>query len=360
MYIKPRRKKLIINLVINLLLLFIVVLILFGISELFLRGIQGSERIENTHGEIIFASDEILGHVMKPNFNARFKKYDFNTEFSTNSQGFRDTEFTDSQNLDANQSIIFMLGDSFTAGTGVEENQTHSSLLQETLLPTYTVYNLGVSGYSQRQQAIQLERYLPQYNPEIVILNFYIGNDLTDNCAPLNIIGREKSVSEKTKEFFKKSHVITTIYRKTIAINNQPRDLEYYLDSKAIQECYDITEQHLKKIKTLAQNSNTKLLLVLIPREAQTEEEEKLQLLEHYSKFSLYSENSDEFNLYTINKKLEDLCTQLEIDCLDLTQSFIDNQAADLYVADGHWNAQGHKLAAQEIIKHLENNNFLI
>ena len=348
MYIKPKNK----ILIINLSLFLVVMLILFSAFEITLRVIQGSERIENSQGELIFEGHPELGHKMKPNFEARFRKLDFNTEFSTNSQGFRDDEFSIQD-----EKIIFMLGDSFTAGQGVEENQTHSSLLEENL-NQYKVYNLGVFGYSQRQQVIQLKQYLPIYNPEIVIINLYIGNDLIDNCGELPTIKKETTTYEKIKNFIKKSQAITFIYKKAVTPLTKTKNFYFHIDSPDIQECYNITKEHLKEIKNLSEQHDAELLITLIARQAQTVKEKEKVLIDWYDNFEEFSLES--FDLYIVNKRMLEICKDLEIDCLDLTQSFKKQDGKiNLYVADGHWNSKGHELAANELSEYLINSLFL-
>lgn len=80
----------------------------------------------------------------------------------------------DPWNKSSEEVRIVVLGDSFTFGYGVEENETFPAILQESLRralsENLTVINLGVRGYGT-QQEYELYRYVGvEYNPDIVIL----------------------------------------------------------------------------------------------------------------------------------------------------------------------------------------------
>ncbi len=340
------------NIIINIILLLAVTIILFIFLEIIFRAILGPGRIQNSKGETPYINDPELGFKLKPYYSGNFKEPDFNTEFKTNAQGFRN-------NFDFEKSdkkIIFMLGDSFIAGSGVEVEET-SSLYLKNILADYKVYNLGVPGYSQRQHIIQLEKFIPIYNPEIIILNFYTGNDLTDNCDSLPSIKSPEKLLEKIRMSIRKSQFITFIYRKLVVPFKYPKNLDYYIDSPKIQECYDITKQHLIKIKNLTSKYNTKLIMTLIPREPQTVKEKEEELIDWYDNFPEF--NPKKFDLNLINKKMSNICKEIGLDCLDFSLRFKEDSSRDLYLNDGHWNKSGHKLAAETIAKYLKDGGYL-
>jgi lysophospholipase L1-like esterase len=76
-----------------------------------------------------------------------------------------------------------VLGDSFTVGYEVSQEQTFAAVLEDRLrtqgLPV-EVLNAGVSGFGNAEAAVYLERELLRYEPDVVILAFF-GNDLFDN-----------------------------------------------------------------------------------------------------------------------------------------------------------------------------------
>jgi hypothetical protein len=74
---------------------------------------------------------------------------------------------------------IVTLGDSFTFGEEVGDDETWSRQLEE-LLPGSEVLNLGVHGYAHDQMLLYLQEEGVRYHPDLVILGF-IGDDMERN-----------------------------------------------------------------------------------------------------------------------------------------------------------------------------------
>jgi hypothetical protein len=81
---------------------------------------------------------------------------------------------------------VLLLGDSLTFGTGVEDGETFTARLRERA-PRFQPLNLGVSGYGTDQELLLLEREGLALEPEVVVLNVCVGNDIFDNASPVYI-----------------------------------------------------------------------------------------------------------------------------------------------------------------------------
>ncbi len=143
------------------------VLVLFGEQPKFPRHVVGTD----------------FGvRVNQPDTTYRHKSADGTWWFTINSRGLRsDTEF--SYEKPAGVFRVVSLGDSFTTGYEVDEDEIFSSVLGRRLREAghrVEVLNAGVSGYSNAEALVYLERELLKYDPDLVILSFY-GNDLVDN-----------------------------------------------------------------------------------------------------------------------------------------------------------------------------------
>lgn len=90
-----------------------------------------------------------------------------------NEQGFRSIAFKPVQ-TDATK--ILLLGDSFTWGHSTT-NKTNS-FADELLAKGYAVYNSGITATDPAQYLAVAKQYIPILKPEVVIMNFYMGNDL--------------------------------------------------------------------------------------------------------------------------------------------------------------------------------------
>lgn len=120
--------------------------------------------------------------INEPNARYRHKSADVNVRFRINSRGLRaDQEY--SYDKPPGVRRIVSLGDSFTIGYEVEVEETFSAVLEAHLRADgrrVEVLNAGVSGYSNAEACLYLERELFRYDPDVVLLSFY-GNDLVDN-----------------------------------------------------------------------------------------------------------------------------------------------------------------------------------
>lgn len=80
---------------------------------------------------------------------------------------------------------IACMGDSFTHNTAWTQ-QLIEELNRRGIAATG--WEVGVSGYGQVQQAMKLERVLPELAPDITVLLFYGWNDPRDNCPTPGIV----------------------------------------------------------------------------------------------------------------------------------------------------------------------------
>jgi lysophospholipase L1-like esterase len=101
----------------------------------------------------------------------------------TNSFGMRDDEPRDR----AVRRIV-ALGDSFTFGFGVRGEDTYPNVLERLLEGApgvFEVLNLGVGGYSTRDEAIVFEHKALQWNPELAIVGYVLNDPEIDPDQPL-------------------------------------------------------------------------------------------------------------------------------------------------------------------------------
>jgi len=95
---------------------------------------------------------------------------------TTNERGIRSRErFT----VDASKPRILILGDSFTFGNGLSDDETWPAQLQS-LLPRHQVFNLGVDGYGMDQMLITLKETIEEVRPAFVLCAF-VDDDIARN-----------------------------------------------------------------------------------------------------------------------------------------------------------------------------------
>lgn len=116
------------------------------------------------------------------NANYWHKSFDGRWKFYMNRQGFRNL-VDYSYPKPGNTLRILVLGDSFTVGYEVAQEETYSAVLERELREkgySVEVINTGVSGFSNAEELVFLEQEGIRYHPDIVVLGFY-ANDLDDN-----------------------------------------------------------------------------------------------------------------------------------------------------------------------------------
>src|SRR5262245_5198753 len=97
----------------------------------------------------------------------------------TNSLGFRDRERTLTRSSSAPRLIA--LGDSFTWGAGVNYDQVFLTLVErgfQDSVPGTEIINLGQVGYQPEEYLSLLKSHGLAYQPDMVLVNFFVGNDL--------------------------------------------------------------------------------------------------------------------------------------------------------------------------------------
>lgn len=132
--------------------------------------------------------DDYRHHRLVPNSRAEFRQQDFAYVQRVNNLGLRGVDTT--LEKPAGTYRIVMLGDSFTMGKGVKDDETFSVVLQQSLRQRLAqcngreveVLNAGVDSYAPVLSFIQLRRDLTPLRPDLVILNLDV-SDLTQEAA---------------------------------------------------------------------------------------------------------------------------------------------------------------------------------
>jgi len=143
----------------NLILVFFSLTISIVMFEIFLR-------VLGINYSIYLKPDLYLGHSLRSN-TSTINNDEHRAFISINSFGYRDKEWT------GNEKIAF-IGDSFTEARQVEAEERFTEL------PCGTM-NFGVSGFGTAQEYIVLQRDVLWWEPEVVVLVFFPGNDFINN-----------------------------------------------------------------------------------------------------------------------------------------------------------------------------------
>jgi lysophospholipase L1-like esterase len=129
----------------------------------------------------LYRLDDRLGWVHAPGVDRTVAVEGGGTaRFRTDARGLRATPHADERAADRRR--VLFVGDSFTEGSQVEEDELFSRRL-ERQLPGVECWNAGVGGYSTLQSLLALPDQLEAWRPDVVVLTVY-DNDLQDNLMP--------------------------------------------------------------------------------------------------------------------------------------------------------------------------------
>jgi lysophospholipase L1-like esterase len=143
----------------------------FGLRY-YTRYVQSQEQM--TPGMLVY--DPQLGWRMAANWQGRHVHFDFDVRYSTNDRGLRGANWP----RPTGSERIAVLGDSFTFGLGVNDDETFVQLLNAGGSGA-TYLNVGIAGYSTDQQLLYLRDRLATWQVDQLVLVVYLANDLLDN-----------------------------------------------------------------------------------------------------------------------------------------------------------------------------------
>ncbi len=332
-----------------------------------LRGILGYHGfVEPTAA---FEYDPEIGWRFHPGAHAVHSDLDFRVAYGINQAGLRDREY--SVLKPANTYRILVLGDSFTEGYGVEADETFSKQLEQ-LLPakvgvSVEVINAGMRGTSTDQQLLYLTNQGMKFHPDLVLLAFVRGDE---NNTP---IAGNMGAKRYFKPFFQLQgdrlelsgvpvpppDVSTITNDRFEPWKSKLRPLAVYRWTQAALLGSNLRARLVawgvvkaKQVETSRETADDELAFG--PEAWQVEEkllsQIKSQAEEHGAHFALFLAAGKQ--LY--EKRLGDISRQLNIPFMDLSNQpeFAVGVANGNYRLhfDGHWNAQGHRAAAELLL----------
>jgi hypothetical protein len=328
-------------------------------AEIVIR-IVAPQRAE-PHPRGFYAPDPELGFITVAHGSGVTVSPEFRVRDSTNSLGLRNREVA--PKLPGERRVL-ILGDSFTYGAGCDMNAAYPQQLEQALRsaansPEITVINAGIPSYGTRQQAILFERIVDRVDPDVVLLGFFLGNDFFDNLnlnktkvidgylvqetvegARVRItqllgIPPELQIALRTK-----LHLYTllmnawaTVVTKIGLANTEEMFLVYRENSgPEIENARQLTYEALHRLSIVCRHRKLPLDLVLIPD----------------GRLAGAVSSKPGYRFSRPAEIVRGIASTLKLPVLDLTERF-EKSDGMYFPIDGHWNVQGHAVAAREI-----------
>ena len=183
----------------NLLLICVSLAVSLLIAEIVLRQIYPTDTGSSVDFRI---PHPVFGWTLKPNTKYLNKMPEATVPVEYNSGGWRDTEHN-VQNLD-NKFRILVLGDSYMEAYSVAAYDAffkQLEILAQEKGIVVEVINLGVGGYGTLQEYLVFSEIGEKYNPDIVLLGFYLWNDVRNNSYDLESMFNKTSMKTKSRPF---------------------------------------------------------------------------------------------------------------------------------------------------------------
>ena len=402
---RPASRRRLRGALLNLLLMLTSIVVILGLCEIGLRLFYpaGSQPKINDF-------DPLLGHRMKPNVDLVhvWPAHENVSTIRTNSAGFRGPELPGTKR--AGEFRILLLGDSYTFGFGVGDEDTFAHRLQEMIdsragvAGRVSVINAGVSAYGTAQQLLLYESAHARFEPDLVVLNFFVGNDVQENLclavprlrphrrfpcfgvedealtgpelpvAPRRGRPRSPTLKERAAAWLESSHLYQMAFQRAIGIvtsNPALLALLHRLGWQAgpdylphvvagwYQEQYSergwlLTRLLLRRLHRQVSQDGARLMVTIIPSRIQIIPE----LLELSRLFYPGARDVEAF-FADQDKPQRLLSTFLAaegIPSLDLLPVMRADGRGDAlyYPVAAHWNEQGHQLAATALLGFME------
>jgi hypothetical protein len=142
---------------------------------------------------------ETLGHFHVPGFDGWIKTPEFTTHVAISRLGLRDRR--QSYEKPPGTFRVLLLGGSFIEAVQVAQRdgiaERLEALLNDDPARPVEVINAGVAAYGTGQELLLLDQVGSKFQPDLVVLLFFVGNDLTNNNYHLELRGGDLKLALK-------------------------------------------------------------------------------------------------------------------------------------------------------------------
>jgi hypothetical protein len=368
-----------------------------------LAAIEVGVRLLHLVPTAFFEPDPVLGTKLVPGRQGWWtqEELEFRTPVRINREGFRDVDHV--REKPAGVTRILILGDSFIEAMQVPLESAVSRRLQAELDPggrKIEVISMGVSGFGTAGELLLYERFGRAYAPDVVILNFYAGNDVRNNSPSLEpalrpvyagdgalervvarkrpgedgVLGRLLGWSQAYQ--FVRKRIITLnpriagvlvrlglmsekALRRIPSVDGVP--LDYWVFAKRgapraaeWEEAWQRTERLLDTLRSAVERDGAQLVVSIATLRERIYPESWKAILDTYPAMQKV-----EWDLAAPEARVEAWCRRREVSCVPLTPVFLGRRdGARLHWAhDGHWTAAGHALAATALSEALRSHD---
>ncbi len=365
-----------------------------------LRGLSGEHSLRMPH--------PTRGWVLEPNASSFQRTRDYGVLVETNALGLRDRPHAVEKAPGTYRIVV--LGDSFMEAYQVPLEHSLPYRLEARLAARgVEVLNLGVGGYGTAQELLALTEDGLRYRPDLVVLGFFLANDLQNNSYAIEAAlfgaearttfsrpyararsldgelewtppdrarmaphverwhSRKRSSLDTLRRTLQPAMVANLLERATGRLwsrfsSDDRYDPELILGWPFLREVDDpatarlwedawlATRRLLLEMDRVAGSAGARLVVLLVPADFQVDARARASVAAAHPGLDL--------DPLRINREIEAFCAQAGIPLLDPTPALAREQAAGrpMYYAveDHHWNAAGQALVAELLAEFLD------
>jgi lysophospholipase L1-like esterase len=354
-------------------------LVPLGSTALVILACEVGLRIAGIEYKTFVVPDEELGWALRPS-SMGWYRYEGAARIQINSAGFRGPEIR--REKPAGVFRVAVIGDSFTIGLDVPDEQIFTHLLEKRLNGNpcvrgqrVEVLNFGVGGYGTLQELMVLRKHALAYRPDLVLLMFFSGNDVSDNSrairqsmtdeAPFLVPdGRggwlvDNSFHDRRGWWLKLGPPIV-YHSRMLQVANQARKVismrrsqhvpqpvvhrEESKDDPLIEEAWKVTAVLTQIFRDECRRAGVDLLVGIIPKPESAGPDAAVL-------------RGDE-SAVVIDRRFERICRDLGIDSLPLFPALAKYASENnrhvcgfpsTMLGQGHWNRNGHLVAGETL-----------
>ena len=351
-----------------------------------------------TYCEWEFGDIVRMGFLPRELFGGEHHRYPFETD----REGFRNPVVRESIDVAA-------LGDSFVEAMTLPREEAWPARLEE--LTGKKVQNYGTSSFGPQQELYVLQDFAIAHRPRDVVLGYFAGNDLFDaerfdrwqhggdkpgeepsgwrlqksyrryetlfltTLARVVMPARKQAdvptpVTSSHSGFDRGAYAIPTAQGTVLRFAFMPPYLQKLADSRSEIERsrgWQLARETFLRMKETCAQHGARLTIMFIPSKdevywpfvehslGQNELDRSLDFISSYNHMPLRAADISA-NRLAQNELMREFCAIAGIPLLDLTPALEQAAASGrpVYFADdAHWNASGHRIAAEELAKFL-------
>ena len=376
-------------------------LLSLGVAETALRARHGARVYAAVEGRGLAQVHPTRGWALAPGAERRLRARDFSVDVEVNEHGLRDVPRA--PRPEPGVFRIVVLGDSFMEAAQVRLEDSLPRLLEAAFADRRVeVVNLGIHGYGTVQELLALEEQGLAFEPNLVLLFVFLGNDLRNNhfdlerwewrIVPHNAFARpyaavhpsgvgititppdfraleesKRSLELRKRVTLERRFVLARLVDRVFSRGRDPNvSFGPYIETfdpaacrwcaddrpyeQAFDESWEVTLRSIAAIRDLAQEHDARFLAVLISPFYAIGDEEFAGIERRHPRIV--------FDRDAPHRRMREGARRHGFEVLDLAPAFRERSARDggalHHLHDRHWTAAGHRLAAAVVADHLD------